>query len=141
MKYKFFEDLATADIAFKAEARNLNELFEACALATFEVMVDLKSVKPKIKKTIKLEDKAISDLLFSFVEELIYLKDVETMLFSKFEIKILEGKAYKLMVNAYGDKIDQKKHKLKIDVKAITLHKFELKKLKNKFEAIILLDI
>ncbi len=139
MKYKFFEDLATADIAFEAYGSDLNELFEACALAIFDIMVDLKSVKPKVRKIIKLENNSLDDLLFNFLEELVYLKDVEVMLFSKFKVKIENEK--ELIAECYGEKINQGKHKLKIDIKAITLHKFEIKKEKNKWIARVLVDI
>lgn len=138
MKYKFFEDLATADIAFEAEGSDLNELFEACALATFDIMVDLKSVNPKVRKIINLDEKNTEDLLFAFIEELIYLKDVETMLFSKFKIKVIGNS---LEAEIYGEKINQKEHRLKIDIKAITLHKFEVKKVKNKWIARVIVDI
>ncbi len=138
MKYKFFEDLATADIAFEAEGDDLNELFEACALATFDIMVDLKSVKPEIKKIIRLENKNTEDLLFNFIEELVYLKDVEIMLFSRFKIDVKDNK---LEAEMYGEKINQQKHKLRIDIKAVTLHKFEVKKEKNKWIARVIVDI
>ncbi len=137
MKYKFFDH--TADVLFEAEGKTLNELFEAAALATEETQVDLKTVKPKITKKITLEKDNVEMLLFDFLQELIFLKDAERLLFSKFEIKIKEG--YKLEAKLYGEIIDQKKHTLNVDVKAVTLHRFEVKKAKNGWFARIILDI
>jgi len=139
MSYKFLEDIAIADAAFEAEGKTLSELFKSCALATFEVMVDTKKVKHKIKKKIELENKDLQDLLYDFLEELIYLKDKEALVFGKFNVKVKEG--YKLEAEVIGDKIDYKKQQLRSDVKAVTMHKFKVEKVKGKYKAMVILDI
>ncbi|MEK6826460.1 MAG: archease, partial [Nanoarchaeota archaeon] len=83
-KYKFFDH--TADVMFEAYGKTLNELFENAALATQETQVDLKDVKGKIKRKINLKNKSIEMLLFDFLQELIFLKDSQYSLFSKFKI-------------------------------------------------------
>ena len=139
-KYTFIDH--TADIGFKIEASSLNELFKGAAILTFDVMTDVKKVKPKIKKNIELQSKEIDRLLFTFIEELIFLKDAVYMLFSKFKVKITQkDELFKLKAEIHGEKIDSKKHELKTDVKAITLHHFYVKKVKNKCVASIILDI
>ncbi|MEK6952868.1 MAG: archease [Nanoarchaeota archaeon] len=131
----------TADIGFNIEASSLSELFKASAIATFDTMVDIKKIKPKIKKTIKLKNKELDKLFFDFIEELIFLKDSKYMLFSKFNIKIKQNnKEYNLESNIFGEKINPKKQPLKIDVKAITFHEFYVKKEKN-WKAKFVLDI
>lgn len=138
-KHKFLDH--TADVGFKMEASSLNELFEGAAILTFEVMADLKKVSPKLTKKISLENKSIDKLLFDFIEELIYLKDAEYMLYSKFNIKIDCKDTITLNAEIRGEKINPKKHELKVDVKAITLHHFYVKKIKNNWKAEIILDI
>jgi len=139
-KYKFFDH--TADVLFEAYGKTLNELFENSALALQETQTDLKDVKQKIKRKINLKNKSVEMLLFDFLQELIYLKDADYMLFSKFKIKIKKDKNnYILNSEVSGEKINPKKHELKVDVKAITLHKFYVKKIKDKWKAQIILDI
>ena len=140
-KYKFLDH--TADVGFEIESSSLNELFKASAILTFDVMADLKKVSPKITKKIKLKNSKIDNLLFNFIEELIFLKDSEYMLFSKFDIKITHSidNGFFLIAEIKGEKINPKKHELKTDVKAITLHKFYVKKIKKKFKTSIILDI
>ena len=46
-----------------------------------------------------------------------------------------------LRAQLLGENIDPKKHKLKLDVKAVTLHMFRLQKKKNGWEAKFVLDI
>ena len=135
-KYKFIDH--TADVMFEAYGKSLSKVFENSALATFEVQCDLKKVKRKIKKKIKLKNEDNEKLLFDFLEELIYLKDAKYLLFNKFKVKIKDGK---LEADAEGEKINPKKHELKTDVKAVTLHHFSLKKTKEGYKAKVILDI
>jgi SHS2 domain-containing protein len=44
MTYKFLPDVALADIAFEAQSKTVNGLFESCAKALADIMVDRKSV-------------------------------------------------------------------------------------------------
>lgn len=136
MKYKFFEH--TADALFEAYGKTLNEVFENAALAVEEIQVNTRTVLPKKKKTIKLENKSNEMLLFDFLQELIYLKDAEQMLFKEFHVKIKDGK---LIAECVGDKINPEKQELKVDAKAITMHTFELKQKKDKWTARVLVDI
>ncbi len=144
MPYKFLPDIAIADIAFEATGKTLNALFKSAALATTNVMVkDLKSVKHKVKKEIKVEADNVELLLFNFLQEIIYYKDAELLLFSKYDVKINEdkkNKKYNLKCTAYGEKLNMKKHTLMVDVKAVTLHMFSVRK-NREWKARVILDI
>lgn len=138
MKFKFLEKVAIADVAFEAYGKNLNELFENSAMAVAETMADVKTVEPKIKKEIKLENDKIDQLLFDFIGELIYLKDKDAFVFNKFEIDLKKGK---LKALCYGDKINMKKQTLRNDVKAITYHMYKVEKVKVGYKVTIVLDV
>ncbi|MBI2671810.1 archease [Candidatus Woesearchaeota archaeon] len=138
MKYKFLDH--TADVMFEAYGKTLDELFENCAMATEETMINLKKVKPKVRKIINLKDKEIENLLFNFLSELIYYKDAQLLVFSKFKVSIKKGKTFTLIAVIQGEKLNNY-HEEKVDIKAVTYHKFQIKKLKNNFVARIILDI
>lgn len=137
MPYQFLDH--TADIMFIARNKSIEKLFADCGLALMDSMADLKSIGDSFSYEINLDEKKLDNLLFSFLEELVYLKDAEYVLFKDFKIKIV-GK-YKLKAKCVGGKINVKKNKLKVDVKAVTLHHFYLKKKKEGYEASVLLDI
>lgn len=138
--YNFLDH--TADVMFEAFGSNLNEVFANAAIAVFDVQCNLKKINNKTKKIIKLKNENIEDLLFDFLEELIYLKDAKSILFGKFKIKFNDVKnKFFLECIAHGEKINPAKHELKIDVKAVTLHEFFLKKIKNGWKCRVVLDI
>ena len=136
MSYKFIDH--TADIAFEANGKTLEELFESAALAVFDTMVDLNTVIGNEKKIIRLEAASIERLFLDFLEELIFLKDFKYMVFNKFEVKINNNRLDAVL---HGDKINPSKHKLKVDVKAVTMHKFKLEKVKEGYKSFVILDI
>src|SRR3989338_2190192 len=128
MKYKTLDH--TADVMFEVYGKTLNELFKNAATAIFDTMVKRSTIKIKIKKEIELES--------SNVEQLIYIKDAEYLIFKDFKIKIKDNKLTAILE---GDKINPKKQILLTDVKAITLHKFSLKKSKQGYKAVIIPDL
>ena len=141
MTFKYLEEIALADIAFEAVGKNLEELFVSCAEALEDSMVNLKDVKNTIVKDVKLEEDNTENLLFKFLNELIFLKDVEGLLFSKFNVKIKQNKKYVLSAKLAGEKINHKRHELRNDVKAVTMHLFEIKQIGKNFKATVVLDI
>jgi SHS2 domain-containing protein len=140
-EYIFLDDIATADVAIESRGDTLEELFTASAMATFEVMSDTSSIQPKIKKTLHLEHSEIDGLLFDWLAEIIYLKDSEFMLFEKYDLKITKDTNYQLDAEILGEEINQSKHDLRCDVKAITFHLFEVYEKNGKWISRFILDI
>lgn len=140
MKKFEFLDITTADTAFVAYGKDLDEVFANAALAMFEVMVNTKQIESKIKKNVKVKADDLKGLLFSWLNELLVFYGSENLAFSRFEVKVDEEK---LELNAvlYGEKIDVKKHEVKTEVKAATYHRMEIKKLKGEWEAKVIVDI
>lgn len=146
MPYKYLEDVSIADVAFTAEGATLEKMFESAGLAVTNTMVkNMKSVKSKVKKTIKLKAPTAEKLLFDFLQELVYWKDKSLLLFSKINVRITEpkkaGGAYSLVVALAGEKLDAKRHEMLVDVKAVTMHLFEVKKEGGKWTCRVVLDV
>jgi SHS2 domain-containing protein len=140
MKKFEFLDITTADTAFVAYGKDLNKVFENAALAMFEVMINTKQIKPKIKKTVKVKNDDLKGLLFGWLNELLIFYGSDNLAFSKFEVKVDEKKI-ELKAVLYGEKIDVKKHEVRTEVKAATYHKMEIKKLNGNWEAKVIVDI
>ena len=140
-KYKFLEDVAIADIAYEAYGKDLNELFENAALAIFELTADISTVDAKKKLSIKISNEKIDNLLYDFLSEILFLKDSKYMVFKTVKVLILEGQKNKLSAVLEGDTINAQKQQLENDIKAITMHMFEVKKEKNNYKATVVVDI
>jgi SHS2 domain-containing protein len=81
-------------------------------------------------------------LLFEFLQELIYYKDAEKLLLRVDELDIREeGRHHVLKGAALGEKLDPGRHHQRADVKAVTLHRFQLEKTERGWEVLVILDI
>ncbi len=136
--YRFVEDLCFTDVGFEVEADTVEELFVASALATEAVMADVGKIRPVVKRDIEIKAEGLDMLLFSFLEELIFLKDSEGLLFSRFDIMVKDSS---LKGRIYGQPIGEYEGELGRDVKAVTLHQFEVKRRDGRFYARVVLDI
>jgi SHS2 domain-containing protein len=143
MSYEFLEDVATADIAFRARGKDLEELFKAAGDATINVMIeDLDSIEPKQTRTFNLENDELDLLLFNFLQELIYYKDSELLLLRAQQVQIQKKDGlYQLIAVTQGETLDRDRHQQRVDVKAVTLHLFQLEKTSDGWTAMVILDI
>jgi len=143
MPYKFLEGLTMADIAFEASGKTLEEMFRSAAEAMTNTQIeDLKTLDMKVKKSFTLEAPDIERLLHDFLQELIFLKDADLLLFKEYRLKIEETiKGYALTADLKGEPIDMNKHKMLVDVKAVSWHKFKVEKTKTGWNAIVIIDV
>lgn len=138
-KFKFL-DISTADVAFEAYGKTLDELFANSALAMFEVMVDVSKVERKVEKKISVEGEDLESLMFNWLNELLYWYGAEGIVFSHFNVKIYEEN-FKLEAKAFGEKVDPEKHNVKTEVKAATYHKLKVWREDRIWKARVILDI
>jgi SHS2 domain-containing protein len=143
MPYRFVEDLTVADVAFEATGSTLEELFVSAGLAVTATQIqNIDQIGKNISRPFDLSDKAIDMLLFNFLQELIYWKDVDQLLLGSFDLSISErGGRYSLSGSGQGEEIDPARHRLEVDVKAVTMHQFKVVSNRNGWKATVILDI
>ena len=143
MPYEYLEDIAVADIAFHARGGNLEEVFTAAAQATMNVMVEeLAAIRPLERREVRLRHEELDLLLFDFLQELIYYKDAERLLLLVDHIGVTQGEGvFSLDATLTGEAIDPGRHRMRADVKAVTLHRFRLAQTERGWEAMVILDI
>lgn len=132
-------DITTADVAFEAYGKDLDELFANAALAMFDVIVNTKQIKPKVKREVKVKGNDLQSLMFNWLNKLLVFVDAENLAFSGFEVKVDEKLELKAVCK--GEKIDRKKHETRTNVKAATYHKMKIEKKKSGWKAQVILDI
>jgi len=143
MPFEFLDDIATADVAFRAWGETIEEMFISAAEATMNVMVaDLEKIERSRKIDIDLNADEIDMLLFNLLQEIIFLKDAEQLLVRIEDVRIECGDGtFSLTAAGWGDRIDPERHELIVDVKAVTLHKYKVEQTGNGWETFIILDI
>ena len=143
MPYRFLEHMATADVAFEAIGTDLEELFVSAAKATINTMLDdLDTLTTRTSRNISLSNTELDLLLFDYLQELIYYKDSESLLLLPESIEVNEKDGnYLLHSTLAGEKIDLSRHEQRTDVKAVTLHRFELKRISDGWRASVILDV
>jgi SHS2 domain-containing protein len=90
----------------------------------FSLIADLEGVKEKVSRKVDVHSTDQEALLVDWLNELLYLFDVEHIIFSKFEISYLNQNRLKAKV--YGERIDTSRHQLKTGVKAATYHMLKI---------------
>jgi SHS2 domain-containing protein len=143
MPYEFVDELTVADIAFRAWGRDAEETFVAAADAVMNAMVeDLETIEPRDTRVLNVEHEALDLLLYNFLQELVYYKDAEQLLLRVRQLHITDdGRPYTLQAMAVGERIDPDRHHMRVDVKAVTLHRFALTQTDHGWEAVVILDI
>jgi len=140
-RYNILTEEVKSDYAFEVFADSLPELFRGAGIAMMEAMITLENFKAKRVWEFELKAENLDLLLYDFLGELVYLKDVEVALFKDYEIIIEEDEGHKLLCKAHGAIIDYEKDELLTDVKAVTMHKFELEKKENEWYCHVIVDL
>lgn len=131
----------TADAEFIAYGRTIDEAFENAALAMMNLMVDPSTVRPVVEKDVELSSDALDALLYDWLSELLYIFEVDRLVFSKFEAHVAgEPGNYRLKALARGESIE-KHPDIFLHIKAVTYHDLRFEKRDNIYEAQVLLDI
>ncbi|MCA9393728.1 MAG: archease [Candidatus Omnitrophica bacterium] len=141
MPYRFLDDVATADIAFEATGRDLNEIFRAAAAATLAVMLeDIPGLEDRVERTVVLDADDPQELLFRFLQEVIFYKDAECLLLRVRELNVT-GDGRQLRAVMSGEAVDIERHCLNVDIKAVTYHLFTFKETAEGYVTTVVLDI
>jgi SHS2 domain-containing protein len=140
LAFRYLPDVALADIAFEAESETVGGLFEACGMAVTDIMVNPKTLRSKVSRDFSLDSGDLDRLLYDFLTELIIAKDVDSLLFKEYDVKVGPSGG-SLRAVAKGEPIDRRRHELRNDVKAVTMHLFGVKKVGQKWKATVVLDI
>ena len=142
--FHFLEDIAIADTAFEASGDTPSELFLAAAQAVFETMADPATVSGTWTHTIEYQEEDVAALLFDWLNEIVYLKDAQGVVFREASARVEQDPAtgqWLLQGTLLGDPIDQTRQELRADVKAVTKHLYEVRQDGPRWTARVVLDI
>ena len=109
----------TADVGVKAYGKTVAEAFEHAAEAMFDIITDESTIDSIGEYDILLEAPDLEQLLVDWLSKLLFLNDAENLVFGKFEVTITGNR---LSAHVFGEKYNNKKHKMGVEIKAVTYH-------------------
>lgn len=140
-RFRYLEDIATADAAFEAYGSTMEEVFENAALATFNVMAPLELIGDESVRDVTVSADTQEELLHNWLAELVYLKDVHGELYSQFRVRIVVAEEMSLAAEIRGDTIDSVREHTHTDVKAVTYHRLAIEWRESGLVATVVLDL
>ena len=129
----------TADIGIIVHGENLKALFENAGEAFFHLITDLRKVKRRVERRVNIEGESLDRLMVDWLGELLYLHDVENLLFKEFRVDSVGGDGLKATVK--GEPFQEGVHVIKTEVKAVTYHQIEVRQENGGWRAQVILDL
>ena len=124
----------TADTGLVAYGHNLAEAFANAGYGLFSIITELKRVRVVESLDVAVSAEDAEGLLFNWMNHLIYVFEVEGLLFKRFDIPELTG--HNLRAICWGERYDSSRHQLKLGVKSTTYHMLEVDGEKNRVQVI-----
>lgn len=116
----------TADTGLIAYGHDLTEAFANAAYGLFSIMAELDGVREVESQTVTVSAEDTESLLFNWLNELIYVFEMERLLLMRFDIT--EFGERHLKAECRGEKYDPSRHQLKSGVKSATYHMLKIDK-------------
>lgn len=139
-RFEYLEQEATADLAVKSYGATLGEAFVNMALAMFNAMTPLEKIEPRVERAFEVSGGDLGELLYNFLEEFLFLKDVENLVFSRISVELDEDKI-ELKASCWGEPFDLGRHEAGAEIKAITYHLMEVKREGDLWSLRVVFDI
>jgi SHS2 domain-containing protein len=143
--FEFLEH--TADVLVRAYGKTLEEALINIAKGMFEIMTDTSKVEPRAEIDIHVCGYDIENLIYKWLEELLYYHDAYNYVFSKFIIKKLREEYSNVERNicihakVYGEEFTYEKHEPRTVVKAVTYHQMRIGRIDDMIFIDVVFDI
>jgi SHS2 domain-containing protein len=129
----------TADIGIIVYGEDLKALFENAGEAFFHLITDMRRVRRRVRRQIEIGKEGLERLMVDWLSELLYLHDVENLLFKEFKVESVGENGLKAIVK--GEPFQEGVHVIKTEVKAVTYHQIEVRKENGNWRAQIIFDL
>jgi SHS2 domain-containing protein len=129
----------TADAGLLVWGDSSPDLFENAACGLSRVIAGARRVKPLFPKSIQALGVDTPGLLVSWLSEWLCLFDTEGFLGAAFQIDTLGGG--QVQGTGWGETCDPGRRRLLTEVKGITYHRLEIRRLGKRLRARLVLDL
>ena len=136
MEEQEFEEIEhTADWALRIQGENLEGLFYNAAVG----MLQLAGIEPRAgptrKRRIELQASDSESLLVAWLEELLFVIEMEEVTFSKFDLTVEDNNHLTAMVQ------ESPIGNIKKHIKAVTYHNLKITQVEDGLEVTVVFDV
>jgi len=125
MSYRYLEH--STDAFIEVKAKNLEEAFSVAGKSVVETIIDLENIQEIEENSIKVKGRILLNLLYNWLVEIVTLTITDGFAIKKFSVNIKKYTEYEIVSKVSGEKLDLKKHNIKIEIKSPTFHLMEIK--------------
>ncbi len=139
-KYRYIDH--TADLALQIQGDTIDDLFYTAAMAWRDAVIEKSKVRKQERREIKIESDSLEECLVELVSELNYFLSADQWLFADLETLRIEEKngKWSLTAMAAGEDLDQERHSIEVEIKAVTFHKMSIENVNGKFRTTMIFD-
>lgn len=128
----------TGDVGIVVRAATQAELFEAAALAMFDLMISGRPA-PTLQDRVELAEAAPDRLLREFLSDLLYRFAAEGKVYTQVRFESIAPTSLRAVVA--GAPYSKETHALKTELKAVTYHQLEVAEGPGGWRAQVIFDV
>ncbi len=137
--FSYAEDGPLADLTVDTWGETLEDVFRQSAIALFNAITPIEGISQDETREFEVEGHDMGALLFNFLDELLYLQEVDLIVFSGFDLEI-DRESFILTATCHGELFDLSKHTQGIAVKAVTFHQMKMEQTDEGWALRVVLD-
>ena len=129
----------TADVKIVAYGNTPKRNIEALMLGMLNVIYDIDKVEKKEQKELEIEASDIIEVIFELGTKILDMFYVDKFAIGDIRVKNLrrvkkgKDKVWYVRVGLFGEKYDMNKHGFKKEVKAVTYHNLDIKRVRKAY--------
>lgn len=128
-----------ADVGVEVHGKDLAELFEGAGLAIMSLVIDPSELKPEERVEVELEANDPEELMFRWLNELIFTIDSRELLPCSFDVKEINERYIRASVEV--EKMNPGRHHPQEELKAATYHRMKVEPGGEGWMARVILDV
>jgi SHS2 domain-containing protein len=118
MAYRIFDH--TADLGVEVTAATQEELYSDTAVALFDLLTDLATVRSDTSREVSVEGEDAADLLVNFLRELLNAFNHDGFLVKECVVTGVDSGSLRAILR--GERFDPSRHRIEQEIKAVTYH-------------------
>ncbi len=127
----------TADVGIWARGATVESLFEALGLGLFALMTDLRRVRRRTRRRIRATGHDPVALVVDYLTRLLLLAEIDGVVARAITVERAGRRPRVIRATVEGEPFDPRRHRPKIEVKAITRHALEIDLARGRARVIV----